>query len=187
MAQFSYDLKIPKERIAVLIGKKGEVKEQIESATKTKIKIDSEEGDVQVRGTDALGLFSTREIIKAIGRGFNPEVAMQLLKPDACFELISLTDYSKKDKIARIKGRIIGTSGKARRHIEELTETYICVFGKTVGIIGTTEYVLLAKRAIESLLAGSTHSSVYNWLEKKRRELKMRELEGFDKDFKKSE
>jgi len=39
MQEFAYDLKIAKERIAVLIGKKGEVKNQLESLTKTKIQI----------------------------------------------------------------------------------------------------------------------------------------------------
>ena len=33
MAEFAYQVKIPKERVAVLIGKKGEVKKQIEETT----------------------------------------------------------------------------------------------------------------------------------------------------------
>ena len=74
--EFSYELKIPKERVAVLIGKKGEIKKQIEQATNTKLKIDSKEGDVEISGEDALKLYATREIIRAIGRGFNPEIAM---------------------------------------------------------------------------------------------------------------
>jgi len=48
----------------------------------------NDEGDVFVKGEDALGLYSTREIIKAIGRGFNPETAKLLLKQDYSFELV---------------------------------------------------------------------------------------------------
>ena len=37
--EYQYELKIPKERIAVLIGKKGETKRVIERTTKTKLKV----------------------------------------------------------------------------------------------------------------------------------------------------
>ena len=49
---------------------------------------------------------------------------------------------------------------------------YICVYGKTVGIIGNHENLFLAKKAVESLLSGSPHSSVFKYLERKRKELK---------------
>ena len=35
--EFSYTLKIPKDRVGVLIGKSGDIKKNIESVTKTKI------------------------------------------------------------------------------------------------------------------------------------------------------
>ena len=76
----------------------------------------------------------------------------------------------------RLKGRVIGEQGKARRTIENLTETDISVYGKTVSIIGEIEHVSVAKRAILSLLSGSPHSRVYSWLEKKRKEMKYREM-----------
>ena len=92
MEQFKYDLKIPKERIAVIIGTKGQTKRQIEKETSTHLDIDSEEGDVFVSGDDALKLFIAREVVTAIGRGFNPDVALELLKTDYVFELINLND-----------------------------------------------------------------------------------------------
>jgi len=64
--KYSYELKIPKDRVAVLIGKSGEVKKELEGLTKTEMEIDSKEGDITVSGEDALGLYSAREIIKAI-------------------------------------------------------------------------------------------------------------------------
>ena len=36
MVEYSYELKIPKDRVAVLIGKDGEVKKSIEEDTKSK-------------------------------------------------------------------------------------------------------------------------------------------------------
>ena len=47
---YTYELKIPKERVAVLIGKKGETKSKIEQETNVEIKIDSLEGDVFLNG-----------------------------------------------------------------------------------------------------------------------------------------
>ena len=177
MTTFSYELKIPKDRVAVLIGTKGEIKKQIEEDTKTRIRVDSREGDVFIEGEDGLSLYTTREIIKAIGRGFNPDVALLLLKPDYCFELVSLADYAKtKNTLIRIKGRLIGTDGKCRRHIEELTGTNVSVYGKTVGIIGQVENVTITRRAIENLIKGSTHAYVYKFLEKQRKLMKTREL-----------
>jgi len=177
MEKYLYDTKIPKERIAVLIGKEGITKKHIESSTNIKIKIDSKEGDVFLEGEDALGLYSAREVVKAIGRGFNPEIALLLLKPDYMFEMINMLDYIKsKNSMIRLKGRVIGAEGRSRKTIEELTETYISVYGKTIGIIGFSENVAIAKKAVESLLSGSPHSSVYKWLEKRRSNMKRKDF-----------
>ncbi|MBS3107046.1 RNA-processing protein [Candidatus Woesearchaeota archaeon] len=178
MESLRTELKIPRERIAVLIGKEGAIKREIEESTKTRLDIDSKEGDVFISGPDGLGIYTAKEIVTAIGRGFNPEIAMLLLKVDYSFENLNLQEYMGKSKegMLRVKGRVIGSEGKTRKHIEEMTETSISVFGKTISIIGETQNVIVARRAVEMLIAGSTHSSVYKWLERKRRELKRREM-----------
>lgn len=180
MDEFSYELKIPKERVAVLIGKDGSIKKNLESETKTKVDVDSKEGDVIITGKDALLLYAAREVVRAIGRGFNPEIAVLLLKQDYAFEVIPITDFVTENHLVRIKGRIIGRDGKARKIIEELTDANICVYGKTVGIIGTHESMSAAKRAVEALLSGSPHSSIYTFLEKRRRAMKRSEFLGRD-------
>lgn len=178
MIEYSYELKVPKNRVAVIIGKEGSIKKDIEESTKTKLTIDSKEGDIFVSGEDALGLYTAREIIKAIGRGFNPDIAKLLLKPDYIFEIVDLSEYVGKSKEAmlRLKGRVIGKEGKSRRLIEELTECNISVFGKTISIIGLPETAASARQAVESLLRGSTHANVYKWLERRRREMKRRAI-----------
>ena len=178
MTSYSYELKIPQERVAVLIGKSGEVKKNIEEDTKTQLKVDSLEGDIFVYGEDALGLYTAREVIRAIGHGFNPEIAKLLLKQDYVFELISLNEFTGKSKntLLRLKGRVIGKEGKSRRLIEDLSEAYISVYGKSVSIIGTAESAAMAKRAVEALLRGNTHAKVYQWLENKRRDMKRKRV-----------
>jgi ribosomal RNA assembly protein len=169
----SYELRIPKERIAVLIGTEGETKKRLEEDLQIKILIDSKEGDVTVIGEDAVQLYTGKEIVRAVARGFNPQIALLLLKQDYAFELIDLADYVKNSNhMQRLKGRVIGTEGKSRRLIEESTESYISVYGKTIGVIAPIDTITITKQAIHALLSGSPHSSVYRWLEKKRREIK---------------
>jgi len=182
MDEFAYHIKVPKERIAVLIGKQGETKKKIEDETRTKIDVDSKEGVVTVSGEDAILLYSTRDIIKAIGRGFNPEVAMQLIKQDYIFDVIILPDQDKKNHLQRVKGRIIGKEGKSRALIEEYTDTFISVFGKTIAIIGRAEDVPVSRKAIEMLIMGSPHSNVYKWLERRKADKFRMEFEGNSKD-----
>jgi ribosomal RNA assembly protein len=176
MTSFAYEIKVPKDRIPILIGKNGNVREKIEDAMQVKISIDSKEGDVEIQGTDALQLYTTRDIIRAIARGFNPNIALLLLKQDYVFEMIDVSRYVKENHVLRIKGRIIGKNGKAREILEELTECYISVYGKSVGIVGEIESVRMCKRALESLVQGAPHAVVYKWLERRRKERKSRAM-----------
>ncbi|MFA6073260.1 MAG: KH domain-containing protein [Candidatus Woesearchaeota archaeon] len=170
---YAFEIKIPKERVAVLIGKSGETKKELEGFTDCKMDIDSKEGDVRISGGDSIKMYALREVVKAIGRGFNPEIARLLLKQDYALEIVNLLDYVKnKDHFERLKGRVIGAEGKSRQTIEGLTGTFISVYGKTISIIGDSEGVVTSKKAIESLLQGSPHSNVYRWLEKSRRATK---------------
>ena len=170
--EFTYELKIPQERVAVLIGTNGTTKREIEETTKNKLEI-SKEGDVTISGNDGLELYVTKEIIKAIARGFNPKIALLLLKQDYTLEIIDMKTIAGKSKntLLRLKGRVIGKGGKSREEIERLTDCNISVYGKTVGIIGETQAVSLARRAIAMLLQGSMHKTVFRFLEKQKKEM----------------
>lgn len=179
MQDFAYTLRIPKDRIAVVIGTKGAEKRKLEKATGCTIEVDSSEGVVQLSGGEALGLYVCREIVLAIGRGFSPEIAQLLLKQDYGIELLSIKDFaSNENEMTRIKGRVIGEQGKSRRIIEELTGVHITVYGKTVGLIGELEMLPVARKAIESLLSGQKHASVYHYLEQRRKEMRKSEATG---------
>jgi ribosomal RNA assembly protein len=173
--EYAYVMKIPKDRIAVLIGVKGAGKKELEEYSYSKISIDSKEGDVTISGKDAIKLYELREVVKAIGRGFSPETARLLLKPDYMLEVISLKDYGvdNKNKLIRVRSRIIGTGGKARRTLETLTRTNLSIYGKTISVLGEANDVANAKRAIDMLITGSMHSGVYKWLEGQRRKERM--------------
>jgi len=169
---FRYELKIPKERIAVLIGTSGIEKSKLEKQTHTQITIDSKEGDVIIEGTDALLLYTCREIVRAIARGFNPDIATLLLKPDYGLEVITILDFAKsKNDVIRLKGRLIGEKGKSRNTIEDLSGAPLSIYGKTISIIGDFEGLQIARRAIEMLLQGSAHRNVYKWMETQKKNL----------------
>jgi ribosomal RNA assembly protein len=178
---YSFDLKIPKERVGVLIGKNGEVKREVEEVTHCRLDIDSSEGDVHITGEDSLGIMTATDVVKAIGRGCNPDVAMKLLKSDYAAYIMTVPEFTGKSpkKMKRLKGRVIGKEGKSRTTIEDLTDTSIIVYGKTITIIGLQEDVACARQAVESLLSGSPHAAVYAWLEKKKRESKRNQMKSF--------
>jgi len=170
-------IRIPKSRIAVLIGPKGQVKHSLEQATNTHIEVDSHDGLVTITSTeeteDPLAVWKARDVVLAIGRGFSPQRAFALLDDEIYLRIINLEDYANTpNQIRRLKGRVIGQGGKARRNIEELTDTYITVMGNTIGIIGELENQQIATTAIRRLLQGAEHSTVYRYLNEQRRRLK---------------
>ena len=188
MAEASSFLKIPRERIGVLIGPNGEIKKYVERTLLVKLEIESETGGVKIvlgeNVEDPSLLFKAKDVVNAIGRGFSPELAFRLIRDEEAFldiiDLRAIFGKSESD-IRRVKGRIIGMEGKTRRIIEELTETNVCVYGYTVGLIGDIEQVQAAREAIQMLIRGSIHSTVYRFLHRKRRELKKRKLELWEK------
>jgi len=188
VAKISQLVKIPKERVGVLIGLEGKIKKYIEDSLSIELKIDSEAGDVTITlagdAQDPSLFFTAKDVINAIGRGFSPEHAFRLIRnEDAVLDVIDLrTTFGRSESdIKRVKGRIIGMNGKTRRIIEELTETNVAVFGHTVSIIGEIEQAQVAREATQMLVKGSMHSTVYRFLHRKRRDLKKKKLELWEK------
>ena len=180
-------IKVPAERIAVLIGKKGAVVERIKQECVVDVEIESETGNVVV-GYDTKSLlegnpFKALEIISAIARGFSPEKAFKLLHEDIVFQLLDMRDYvgNSQSSISRVKGRIIGERGKSRRTIEELSGADVSVYGHTVGFIGIFDAIKVAVEAIILLSKGSSHRTVYAMLQNYRRKLKQERMSLWEK------
>ncbi|MEM3665819.1 MAG: KH domain-containing protein [Candidatus Bathyarchaeia archaeon] len=181
-------LRIPKERIGVLIGPDGKTKKTIEKNLSVELQIDSDTGGVIItlseKAEEPSLLFKAKDVVTAIGRGFSPEHAFKLIRDEeSMLEVIDLRAMFGKSEsdLKRVKGRIIGMDGKTRRIIEELTDTNVCVYGHTVSIIGNVENVQVAREAIQMLISGSQHSVVYRFLHRRRRELKKKMLELWEK------
>jgi len=174
-------IRIPSDRVGVLIGKSGNVKSKIEESCYVSLEIDGDTGEVFVRtqgDVDKIQPFKAMEIVTAIGRGFSPENAMTLLKGENALHVIDLREFAGKSNanVERIKGRIIGEGGRARRNMENLSGTNISVYGRTVSIIGDSSKLRLAVDAISSISSGSMHGAVYTKLEAANRTAKQERM-----------
>ncbi len=174
---FEQAIRVPLERVAAVIGKKGETKKHLEETMHVTLDVDSQSGEILVKTTsiEEADPFTAMRVIEAVGRGFSPQRALRLLEPETSLEVLDLRNFAGKsdNSLERIRGRIIGLNGKSRRVIEELTKCYISVYGRTVAIIGEVTETKLAKDAVEMLASGSRHRSVYNMLQRARTKRKM--------------
>ena len=171
-------IRIPGERVGVLIGPGGKTRKRIEAAFQVDLTIDGKTGNVDIvvkpDQSDVSVLFVVRNIVRAIGRGFSPKNALTLIDEDYDLMIVDLEEYVGRSKNAqnRVKGRIIGKEGKSRSMIEELTECLVSVYGGTVALIGPYEMLPVAKEAVEMLINGSFHKTVWNHLYAYRRKMK---------------
>lgn len=173
-------VKIPDDRIGVLIGRGGETMREIEERAEVRLDIDSESGNVRIEkvGDPVKGLKGP-DIVRAIGRGFAPEDALRLLDDDMMmFEVIDIDAATRnKNDLRRQKGRLIGEGGRTRELMQELTGASVTIYGSTLATIGGPRQVEAVREAAEMILDGAPHGAVYSFLERKRNELKHKGME----------
>lgn len=175
-------VRVPTDRIGVLIGEGGEVRDRLEEITGLTVDIDSETGDVEIQDRDVddpLLPLKAADFVKAVGRGFNPDIAFRLIEEhDAYLDILDLTDWvgSKANQLRRVKGRIIGQEGKTRTALEEYTGCKLAIYGKTVSMIGDDVEIRLVRDALEMLIEGAPHSAVYKHLDERLHDLRMQQL-----------
>lgn len=179
-------LHIPEERIPVVIGNKGKTKNEICKKCKVKIEIESKTGEVTISSTsknfDKYVVLKAGEIINAISTGFSPERAFRMLDEESLFQILDLRNFTtSSNSTNRIKGRIIGEKGKARKNLEELTNTFISIYGHTIALIGNYEETKLAIDAIMLLINGRSHKTVYEMLYQAKRRSKIEKLQLWEK------
>jgi len=170
-------VKIPAERVVALIGKGGETKELVEKEAGVKLTVNND-GEVIIEG-EAEKIFFVKDVIRAVGRGFEARIALKILKEGYHFQLINLRECANTENaIRRIKGRIIGENGRIKSEIENATDSYISVYGHTVGIIGPSDSADIVAEAINMIIEGAMHSKVLNYLAKAKRNLMLSRMKG---------
>jgi len=159
---------IPEKRMKILKSNK-RIIEKLQNLVDVKIRIGEE---VEIESDDPLLVMRVKQVVKAFGRGFDFDDALFLLDDEYLLDVVDIKEFSGKsqDRLVEMRGRIIGTKGKTKNIIEKLTETKIVVYGKTVSIIGRYDVVQDAREAIEMILQGRKHGTIYRFLEQKRKQ-----------------
>ncbi len=181
--QFERVLRVSKDRVGVIIGSGGSQKRFIEDRFKVNItlkdnliKIESSDDD-----SDPLTAFS---YVRALALGFSPYSASELIDGKATLIELNLRDFvTTKSGLERIRSRLIGTKGTARKKIEQLTGTHISIYGNHVSVIGEPESAKLSADVLKDLIMGARHASVFARLERYRSEMKKERMKLWEKEI----
>lgn len=164
------EVRIPEDRVAVLIGEGGETKEDIQKLTDCNLEIKDNLATIEGEPLDEMDAVN---VVKAVGRGFNPEKALKLVEKNVMLHLMDINKFADTENAReRLKGRVIGRDGETRRHLEKEANVDISVYGKTIGIVGKAQNIEIVTEAIRMLLQGSSHATAYDYLEKNRSKIK---------------
>ena len=146
-------------------------KDKIEKALNVKISISGK--NVSIDG-DSLDEYVASQVLEALDLGFTTDEALLLAEEDCILEKINIKDLTKRHDLPRIRARIIGTKGKTKEIIENLSDCAVCLKDNCVGIIGTADNIKKTIKAIISIIQGSKQSKVYAYLERERAKEKIK-------------
>lgn len=155
-------IRIPPERVGILVGKAGKVLKQLRKDTKTLIYL---EGDIATIEGEALNVWNAKNVISAIIHGFTPGKALSILEGNV-FKVIDLSEYVPESRLETIKSRIIGKNGRTRELLEQFTESSISIEDRNLAFICKEETVDSLQEALEMFISGISHRTVYSFLEK---------------------
>ncbi len=133
------------------------------------VKITNKGQEVSIKGTGE-NEFIAEQVIKALDIGFAYPRAIKIKKDDLVFEILNIKDYTSKKNLEVVRGRIIGTKGKALEQISQLTNCALELKNNEIGIIGNPEEIFEAREAIIQLIQGSKHGNVYKGIIKKKKQ-----------------
>ncbi len=154
-------LSIPQQRMKLLKTVRG-WERQFKKLSDVKVALNEE---IEISDDDPIAVMSVKTVFQAFGRGFDFDTSLNLLDEEFTLEVIDISRYAKsRSRLVTLKGRVIGTEGKAKNIIERETETKIAVYGKTISIIGRFQNVDKARDAIGLLLSGRKHGTAFRFL-----------------------
>ncbi|MFA5060839.1 MAG: hypothetical protein WC494_00805 [Candidatus Pacearchaeota archaeon] len=133
--------------------------------SKLKVKISFGKDRISIVGSE-LNEFLVEEIVRAVDFGFHIDDALLLKSEDFVLEFIDIKEHTRRKNLKDVRARIIGTNGKARKTLENLTGAVIVIKSNRVGVIVDSTHLDTTIQAIESLIQGSKHGNVFSYLEK---------------------
>jgi ribosomal RNA assembly protein len=119
--------------------------------------------------------YNAKNVMQAFARGFDIETAYKLLSDDYYFKTIDLKDlFGKKERMMRIKARIIGQDGRAKEYMQSISGADLVVYGDSVSVIGTVDELRIISAALDILIEGGTHKKAYVVMEKTKKSVERR-------------
>ncbi len=160
---------IPANRMPVFRRDGGRFLDKIEDECRVEASLKN--GELHFNG-DAGDEWTAEQVAKAVVLGFKPRQAFKLLKDDYFLEEVDLKDVARNEKeLQRFKSRVIGSEGKAKKTLQELSGAWLNISRSTVAFLGKYEDVQLAREGIQKIVEGKSHSTVYSYLEKRVKQL----------------
>jgi len=141
---------------------------------KLNIKIKIKGRNIIISG-EPLEEYEASVIIDAINFGFSAQTASLLIDEEFEFEKINIKDFARKKNLEVVRGRLIGTHGKTKSTIEQISSCHIKIKDNTVAIIGPADSIEYALTAIINIIKGSKQTNVYKYLERINRQKKTKE------------
>ncbi len=132
---------------------------------KVKVKIGFGKGNISIKGSE-LNEYLVEKVIRAVDFGFNIDDALLLMSDNFLLEFIEVKEHTHRKNLKDVRARLIGTGGKARKTIQNLTGSEIVIQGNTVGVIVDADHLDAVMQGIESLIQGAKHGNVFAYLEK---------------------
>lgn len=115
---------------------------------------------------NALNEYVALKVLDAISSGFSAQTAALLQDESYAFEKINIKDHTRRKDLDVIRGRLIGTHGKTKKTIEQISHCTIKIKDNIVAIIGPADEIQYALTAITSVIKGSKQTNVYKYLQR---------------------
>jgi ribosomal RNA assembly protein len=138
-------------------------KERLEQKLNCKIQIKDK---TVIIDTEPINEYEAQRVFDAINLGFSVEKALKVVDEENDFIKINIKDYANTKNLEVVRSRLIGTHGKTKKTIEEITKCDISIHDNNVGIIGPAEVTERALTAVTNIIKGTKQANAYKYLEK---------------------
>ena len=138
-------------------------KERIEIKLNAKINLN---GRILTIDADPLNEFEAQRLVDALNLGFSFNNAVKVLDEEMAFIKINIKDYANTKNLEVVRARLIGTHGKTKKTLQEITKCDISIHENEVGIIGPAEIAESALTAITNIIKGTKQANAYKYLER---------------------
>lgn len=146
------------DKIVRLIKNRKKLEELLE------VKINNSAKQVTIEG-DPEKEHIAMQIIEALDYGIPYKEAILIKKENKILELINIKEYTKKNDLEKIRGRLIGKGGKVLKTLSTLTESSIELKENTIAIVTNVENMERLTNAVIAIIKGAKHGGVYKTLE----------------------